>query len=54
MLTIFALSFSVSTLNSCREDKSEQVEDSMEEAGDEIEDAADETTDEIEDAVDDN
>lgn len=53
MLMIFALSFSVSTLNSCREDKSEQVEDSMEEAGDDIEDAADDVGDEVEDAVDD-
>lgn len=56
MLMIFALSLSVSTVSSCREDKSagEEVEDGMEEAADEVEDAADETTDEVEDAVDGN
>ncbi len=54
-LTIFALSFSLTTLNSCREKTTgEKVEDSMEDAGDEIEDAADDVSDEIEDAVDDN
>ena len=52
---LFALSFSVSTLNSCREKTTgEKVEDSMEDAGDDIEDAADDVGDEIEDAVDDN
>lgn len=55
LLTIFALSFSLSTLNSCREKTTgEKVEDSMEDAGDEIEDAADDVSDEVEDAVDDN
>ncbi len=54
-LTLFVLSFSVSTLNSCREKTTgEKVEDSMDEAGDDIEDAADDVGDEIEDAVDDN
>lgn len=62
-LMLFALSFSVGTLNSCREDKSagekmeegmDDAEDSMEETGDEIEDAAEDAGDEMEDAVDDN
>ncbi|WP_373516368.1 hypothetical protein [Pricia sp.] len=54
-LMLFALSFSVSTLNSCREKSSgEKMEDSMDEAGDDIEDAADEVGEEVEDAVDDN
>ncbi len=55
ILMLFAVSFSASTLNSCREKTtSEKVEDSMDEAGDDIEDAADDVGDEIEDAVDDN
>ncbi len=55
LLMIFALSFSASTLNSCRDkSNSEKVEDSMDEAGDDIEDAADDVGDEVEDAVDDN
>lgn len=54
-MILFVLSFSVSTLNSCREKTTgEKVEDSMEEAGDDIEDAAEDAGDEIEDAVDDN
>lgn len=54
LLMIFALSLSVGTLNSCREDKGEKMEENMEEAGDDIEDAAEDAEDEIEDAVDDN
>lgn len=54
-LTLFALSLSLSTLNSCREKTTgDKMEDSMDEAGDEIEDAADDVGDEVEDAVDDN
>lgn len=54
-IILLTLSFSVSTLNSCREKTtSEKVEDSMEDAGDDIEDAADDVGDEMEDAVDDN
>ncbi|HEA22078.1 hypothetical protein LCGC14_0949070 [marine sediment metagenome] len=54
-MTLLALSFSVSTLTSCREKTTgEKVEDSMEDAGDDIEDAAEDVGDEVEDAVDDN
>ncbi|MDT7827791.1 hypothetical protein RQM65_03815 [Pricia sp. S334] len=54
-LVLFALTSSVTVLNSCREKTtSEKVEDSLDEAGDDVEDAVDDTGDAIEDAVDDN
>ena len=55
LLMIFALTFSVSTLNSCREDKSagEKMEDSMEDAGEDMEDAAEDMGNDVEDAAED-
>ncbi|MGB7395413.1 MAG: hypothetical protein WA913_13555 [Pricia sp.] len=63
LMMIFALSLSVGTLNSCREDKSagekmedagEDMEDAAEDVGNDVEDAAEDAGDEMEDAVDDN
>jgi len=55
-MTLFALVFSLSTVTSCREEKSagEKIEEGVEDMGDDIEDAADDVGDEVEDAVDDN
>ncbi|WP_209404125.1 hypothetical protein [Pseudozobellia sp. WGM2] len=55
-LTMFALVFSLSAFNSCREEKStgEKMEDTMDEVGDDIEEGAEDMKDEVEDAVDDN
>jgi len=55
-LTLMAMIFSLSVLNSCREEKSagEKIEEGVEEVGDGMEDAAEDVEDEVEDAVDDN
>ena len=55
-MTLMAMVFSLSALNSCREEKStgEKMEDTMDEIGDDIEDGAEDVKDEVEDAVDDN
>lgn len=55
-MTLFALVFSLSALNSCREEKSagEKIEEGVEEMGDDIEEGAEDVEDEVEDAVDDN
>lgn len=55
-LTIFAMAFSLTVLNGCRETKStgEKIEDGVEEVGEGIEEGAEEVKDEVEDAVDDN
>lgn len=46
--------FSLSTLNSCREDKSagEKIEEGVEDVGDGIEEGVEEVEDEIDDATD--
>ncbi|MCK0188381.1 hypothetical protein [Arenibacter sp. F20364] len=55
---LFALLFtlSLSTLNSCREEKTagEKIEDGIESVGDGIEEGVEEVEDEIDDATDDN
>ena len=55
-LTLMAIIFSLSVLNSFREEKSagEKIEEGVEEVGDGMEDAAEDVEDEVEDAVDDN
>ncbi len=56
--TLFLVFFtlSLSTLTSCREEKStqEKVEDTLDEVGDDIEEGVEEVGDEIDDATDDN
>lgn len=62
-LTLFAMVFTLTAFNSCREEKSagekmeevgDDIEDGAEDMGDEMEDGAEEVEEEMEDAVDDN
>lgn len=55
-LIAFITTMSLSTLSSCREDKTagEKIEDAVEDTGDEIEEGVEEVEDEIDDATDDN